>query len=83
MISPFYQSRKSALKIHIFKTNIRTEQDIFIIRQILNSNPNIITWSVDMEDIDKVLRIESHKDFNEEEIITMVKLRGLYCEELE
>ena len=83
MISPFYRSHKNALKIHVFKTNIKTKQELFIIKQLLNSNLNIIRWSIDLEDIDKVLRIESYRDLNEEEVISMVKFRGFYYEVLD
>lgn len=83
MISPFYQSHKRVIKIHIFKTNIETKIDLSIIKQIFNSNLNIIKWSIDLEDIDKVLRVESFENLNEKDIITLVKSRKFYIEELD
>jgi len=83
MISPFYQSHKKVVKIHVFKTNIETRLDLATVKQPLNSNPNIIKWSIDLEDIDKVLRVESSENLSEKEIISLIKYRGFYIEELE
>ena len=83
MISPFYQSLKTNIIIHVFKTNINTESDVNIIKELLNSNPIIIQWSIELEDIDKVLRIEATKNLSKKDIIEKVKYTGFYCEELE
>ena len=83
MISPFYLKHKTRINIHVFKTNIETELDMNSIQFLLDSNPKIVQWSVDLEDIDKVLRIEASKNLREKDIIDMVKSKGFYCEELE
>lgn len=83
MISPFYIKHKAHINIHIFKTNIETELDMNSIQFLLDSNPKIIQWSIDFEDIDRVLRIEASKYLSEKDIIDMIKSKGFYIEELE
>ncbi|WP_223033881.1 hypothetical protein [Hanstruepera marina] len=83
MISPFYYRHKSNIKVHIFKTNIQSRGDITVLQTLLDTNPEILKWSIDMEDIDKVLRIEAKKELGEIEIIEQVTSKGFYCDVLE
>ncbi|MBC3846795.1 hypothetical protein H8K90_10425 [Winogradskyella echinorum] len=83
MISPFYRNLKNAIRIHIFKTNIETKLDVDMLQLLFSSNRSIINWSVDLEDIDNVLRIEASKNLSENEIITQLNLIGFSCEELD
>lgn len=83
MISPFYYKHKGNIRIHVFKTNIETEEDVNHIKKSLDSNHKISQWSVDLEDIDRVLRIEASKNLSENDIIDMIKSKGFYCRDLE
>ena len=83
MISPFYEKRKNDVSIHIFKTNIKTKQEVNVIKTLLNSYLEIMKFSIDLEDIDKVLRIEADKSLNKKFIIENIKSKGFICEELE
>lgn len=83
MISPFYHNRKKLVRIHILKTNIETKQAVNTLKLLFNTHPGIIKWSLDLEDIDNVLRVESSKNISKEDIIDEVKSKGIYCEELE
>ena len=47
------------MDILIFETNINTTEDLIKVRQLLTAESRIKNWSVDMDDIDKILRIES------------------------
>lgn len=67
--------------ILIFGTNIKTEKDKQIISPLLNSNPEIEQWNIDLEDIDSVLRIES-KSLDAEQIIKMITEQDFKCVEL-
>ncbi|GGA77137.1 hypothetical protein GCM10008015_17210 [Flavobacterium palustre] len=67
--------------ILIFGTNIKTENDRQIISKLLNSNPEIEQWNIDLEDIDSVLRIES-KSLNASQIIKMITEQDFKCSEL-
>ncbi|WP_456442496.1 hypothetical protein [Psychroserpens sp.] len=83
MISPFYQRHKNNIRISIFKTNIETKDGVSIIKKLFSSDPRIKQWSVDLEDIDKVLRIEAIKSLSKKDIICFVIDKGFYCEELD
>lgn len=67
--------------ILIFGTNIKTENDKQIISKLLNSNPDIEQWHIDLEDIDSVLRIES-KLLDAKQIIKMITEQDFKCAEL-
>jgi hypothetical protein len=69
------------LHILVFKTNIRYKKDIKIIEQHLNPNLSIVKWNVDMDDNDKILRIESTHN-NPDDIIYIINKVGFECEEL-
>ena len=83
MISPFYLKHKNNMHIHIFKTNVSSKKDVNMIGMSLSSNPKIMDWSIDLEDIDKVLRIEAHKNLCENDIVEDLITSGFYCEVLE
>ncbi|MEN9908197.1 MAG: hypothetical protein RLZZ540_1346 [Bacteroidota bacterium] len=67
--------------ILIFGTNIKTEKEKQIISKLLNTNPAIEQWNIDLEDIDSVLRIES-KSLDAQQIITMITAEDFKCAEL-
>jgi hypothetical protein len=69
------------MHILIFKTNIETEQAHDEVGSLLSARSSVIGWSVDKEDIDKVLRIESTVN-NSNEIISTINQAGFICEEL-
>ncbi|WP_179005767.1 hypothetical protein [Winogradskyella forsetii] len=83
MSSTFYKTSQNDIHIHIFKTNIETMLDLDMLQLFFNANRNIIEWSVDLEDIDKVLRVDSRKNLSQIDIINQVKLMGFSCEELD
>jgi hypothetical protein len=66
----------------IFKTDIQTVDKLHVVKRLFNNHLGALRWNVDMEDIDNVLRIESHENLQETEIITLVQSQGLCCEEL-
>ena len=70
------------MKLFIFSTNINTQQKVKSVHQLFNKDQNIIDFSVDIEDIDNVLRIEATDIINESDIINRVKNKGFNCVEL-
>jgi hypothetical protein len=65
----------------IFKTNINCHKDVRCISSLLTTSVGIMKWSVDLTDIDNVLRIESeHSDHSK--VISLVANAGYFCEEL-
>jgi hypothetical protein len=69
------------MNVHVFKTDIDSDSLIESVKPILNSNQYISDWSIDIEDIDNVLRIVS-AELLENEIIKIIKSKGFSCEAL-
>jgi hypothetical protein len=69
------------MNILIFKTNIKYKKDLHNLTHVMNSIPSVALWSVDREDIDKVLRIESTSN-DTEAIRNKIQYAGYLCEEL-
>lgn len=67
--------------ILVFGTNIRTEKDKQIITEVLNTNKEIQQWSIDLEDIDSVLRVET-ETLNAQQIIKIISEQDFKCAEL-
>jgi hypothetical protein len=68
--------------ILIFKTNISSQAQKENAKQILDNIDHIHEWSIDMEDVDRVLRVVSHNT-NTNEIINKLTKAGYECSELE
>lgn len=78
----YHPKKRTAKRVFIYKTDIDTPQDVAQLEPILNKCSNIVRWSVDTEDVDKVLRIESTAD-NADETVRSVTTAGYRCEELD
>ena len=67
--------------VSVFKTNLTSENDLRKIAVRFAPDSRIKRWNVDMQDIDRVLRIESQQ-VNAKEIINNLAEAGFSCEEL-
>jgi len=67
--------------VYVFKTDINSASLIESVKPLLNSYQYISDWSIDIEDIDNVLRIIS-VELLENEIIQIMKSKGFICEVL-
>ena len=67
--------------ILLFKTNINCDGDKQLLHTLLDNNPDIKCWSIDMEDEDCVLRIISYT-LSHAQIIELIKPHGYQCCEL-
>lgn len=70
-------------KLLILKTNILSKRKLQLLAPAFNEHRSIQRWTVDLEDIDKVLRIEGDSRIDQSEIIELVKNNGFYAEDLE
>ena len=70
------------MKLCIYGTDIDTKKKEESIRQLFNQDNNIINVSIDLEDVDNVLRIEATDITKEAYIINKVKEIGFNCMEL-
>ena len=69
------------MEVLILKTNIRYKKQLKTVAPLLDSKDNISRWNIDLNDIDKVLRIES-SNLELEEVVQLMQEAGFHCEEL-
>ncbi len=70
----------SPLTVLVFKTSVSLPSEVARLRPLLNQIAEG-RWSIDLEDCDQVLRIETSTDA--EEICGLMQSLGHECEELE
>lgn len=68
--------------ITIFKTNISSEEDVNRVAETFNTQLSHISWTVDLLDIDRILRTESTEHAGDVIVKTLQKL-GFSCTSLE
>ena len=73
--------KKNAVNLLIFKTNISSKKQVTKVAKLLNAEDEILRWNIDLQDIDRVLRIEAINVSNRE-IISIIQKAGFFCEEL-
>ena len=73
--------KKMFMTILTFKTNIRFNKDVAKVTACLQQYPGIVRWNVDLEDVDKVLRIETCSA-TPDEIVAVIRQCGYECDEL-
>lgn len=76
------KEEKMQTTILIFRTSISGKQDLKRIEELLSCYPQIHQWSVDMEDWEKVLRIEG-EEMNAGDLCSGLKNIGIQASELE
>ncbi|RYU89647.1 hypothetical protein EWM62_13980 [Mucilaginibacter terrigena] len=67
--------------IEVFKTNVQEKESSRVLIQKLLEHYPASKINFDLEDCDKILRVEG-KDFCANSIIELLKLNGHYCEVL-
>jgi len=68
------------MELYIFKTNIQSQEKALALNPLFEKHPVIKRWTVDTEDIDKVLRIEAQDQLAEGEFMNGLKQAGYQCE---
>ncbi len=68
--------------ILVFKTNIHTEADKKRVSEFFVHQTLVEDWNVDMDDIDRVLRIVSY-ELRPGDVVEMITGLGYQCAELE
>jgi cell fate (sporulation/competence/biofilm development) regulator YmcA (YheA/YmcA/DUF963 family) len=68
--------------VRVFRTNVGTHEEKLRIKNLLGGHPLIDEWSVDTEDVDRVLRVVS-RELSASSIIELVTSGGFDCHELE
>lgn len=70
------------MKVFIFRTDIRTKRKVKSLKPLFNNHSTIANWYIDLEDKDKVLKIEALDNLQEREVIELVREQGFSCEVL-
>lgn len=68
-------------EVLVFKTNVSKDDEVVKVGDALASEKNITRWSIDREDVDKVLRIECDS-LHPIAVIRLLSDAGFQCEEL-
>lgn len=71
------------MNILVFRTSLQTKKDLQIIARILKVHEQVISWNVDLEDWENILRIEVRHARFQNEIAARIRGLGYQCEELE
>ena len=69
------------MQVLVLKTNIRYKKHLKEVAPLLDGQHSILRWNVDLQDRDKVLRIEAAA-LPINDIIQLIQQAGFYCEEL-
>lgn len=67
--------------ISVYKTNVNTKSKLRKAKPVLNRILLGSKWNFDLEDCDKILRVESEKSYSAFLIAELLKI-GINCEEL-
>jgi len=65
----------------VFKTNIARPEEVNQVAGLLHAWAAIKKWTIDLADVDCVLRIESDA-IQPDEVIALIRKAGFWCEEL-
>jgi len=69
------------MQILIFRTSISTRTDLKRLRELLSRYPQVEKWNVDLEDWEKILRIECN-GLTTSELIVALRTVDIYAAEL-
>ena len=67
--------------IYIFKTSVKTKKLVQQLKPFLDNSLQQSKWNFDLEDCDKILRIESPTEISEA-VNKLLNGKGFDCEEL-
>ena len=70
------------MQILVFKTNIRYKKHISDLSRHIDNIEGVIKWNVDLDDVDKILRVEA-RDLSPRVVEHTLWQAGYVCEELE
>ncbi|MEM7297788.1 MAG: hypothetical protein AAF391_05930 [Bacteroidota bacterium] len=70
------------MKLFILKTDIKTKKQVNKLKSILENLSNIRRWAIDIDDRDRVLKLETLTDAEETEMIRLIRKQGFYCDSL-
>lgn len=70
------------MELFILTTNVKNSDGLKFLSPILNKHPMVNRWSIDLEDRDRVLRIEATREAKEIDMIDLIVASGIKCASL-
>ncbi|HTI57925.1 hypothetical protein [Mucilaginibacter sp.] len=70
------------MEILVFKTNVNSRRKANRIGSLLAATPTVRHWNFDLDDCDKVLRIEA-TGLDTNMVASLLRAAGFVCEELD
>lgn len=65
----------------VFRTSIQSREEVNKISDKMNNTPGIHEWSVDLDDWEKVLRVEC-SGITPDKIVKILRAKGIYASTL-
>ena len=70
------------MNLFIFKTNVEPGRKLLALKRLFQEWKSIQNWTIDVEDIDRVLRVFVSSKVSEREVIRKIQSYGIQCERL-
>lgn len=70
------------MSLYIFCTDIDSKSQVNELRFLLDEHPDIIDWSIDLEDIDSVLKVRGTDQLTEQTVSDLISTYGFNCIEM-
>lgn len=71
------------MEVLVFKTNLRYKKQVSALASHMSGLPGIYRWNVDLDDVDKILRIEAGEQCCPRNVEATLVQAGYFCEELQ
>jgi hypothetical protein len=75
------EATKKVREVLLLKSSPHNYNDMKNMAIVLDNHPRIVAWNIDLDDCDKIIRIECEK-LKAEEIINSLYQIGIWAEEL-
>lgn len=72
------KQKESVPVILVFKTSIQTPVEVQFLASILDNQNGISSWSVDLDDWENILRVES-EGLHPDQIISILESKNIRC----
>jgi cell fate (sporulation/competence/biofilm development) regulator YmcA (YheA/YmcA/DUF963 family) len=74
-------TQQTISNILVFQTKVANSTEFNRLAEILDTSPEVQKWTLDQQDVDKVLRVIS-EELQPQDIVYLLNKNGLYCQEL-
>lgn len=68
-----------ATNILVFQTDVDAADKVESISQAFKAHTCVLHWSIDIDDVDNVLRIEGSRQLKEQDVVTLVNAHNYTC----